>query len=141
MAQLVAATVARVGNGVYRVEHEGRSVLVYVVQGPSGWWASCEGQVFRGSGGSSVDAATAARRSRGRTAAGGAHTLTAPMPATVLKVLVQAGDAVKKGDTVVLLEAMKMELPLRAASDAVVSAVHCRDGELVTPDTVLVELG
>jgi biotin carboxyl carrier protein len=35
---------------------------------------------------------------------------------------------------------MKMELPLRAAADATVKAVHCRDGELVQPDAVLVEM-
>ena len=62
------------------------------------------------------------------------------MPATVLKVLVSAGAPVKKGDTLVILEAMKMELPLRAPADATVAAVHCREGELVQPDTVLVEL-
>ena len=78
----------------------------------------------------------AARRSAG--AAGGA--ITAPMPATVLKVHVRAGDAVKKGDTLVLLEAMKMELPLRAAGDGTVAAVFCREGELVQADAVLVEL-
>jgi biotin carboxyl carrier protein len=62
------------------------------------------------------------------------------MPATVLKVHVKAGDSVKKGDTVVLLEAMKMELPLRAPGDAIVQAVHCRDGDLVQADAVLVDL-
>ena len=46
----------------------------------------------------------------------------------------------RKGDTVVLLEAMKMELPLRAPADATVAAVHTRDGELVQADAVLVEL-
>jgi biotin carboxyl carrier protein len=35
---------------------------------------------------------------------------------------------------------MKMELPLRSPADATVTAVHCREGELVQPDTVLVEL-
>ncbi len=70
----------------------------------------------------------------------GAQSLAAPMPATVIKVFVKQGDAVKKGDTVVVLEAMKMELPLRAAADATVKAVHCREGELVQPDSVLVEL-
>src|SRR5262249_20169432 len=60
--------------------------------------------------------------------------LTAPMPATVVKVQVKAGDIVKKGDVVVLLEAMKMELPVRAPADATVAAVHCREGELVPPD-------
>jgi 3-methylcrotonyl-CoA carboxylase alpha subunit len=79
--------------------------------------------------------ATPARK-RAVTAAG---TLIAPMPATVIKVLVKAGDAVKKGDVVVVLEAMKMELPLRALGDGIVSAVGCREGELVQADAALVE--
>jgi 3-methylcrotonyl-CoA carboxylase alpha subunit len=62
------------------------------------------------------------------------------MPATVIKVLVAPGSVVKKGDTVIVLEAMKMELPIRAPGDATVTAVHCREGELVQPDTVLIEL-
>jgi 3-methylcrotonyl-CoA carboxylase alpha subunit len=65
--------------------------------------------------------------------------LTAPMPATVIKVNVKTGDAVKKADILVVLEAMKMELPLRALGDGVVSAVHCREGELVPADATLVE--
>jgi acetyl-CoA carboxylase biotin carboxylase subunit len=80
-------------------------------------------------------------RAKDRRAAGSAGgAITAPMPATVLKVHVNAGDAVKKGDTLVLLEAMKMELPLRAPGDATVAAVRCREGELVQADAVLVEL-
>ena len=62
------------------------------------------------------------------------------MPATVVKVLVKPGNRVAKGDTVVVLEAMKMELPLRSAGDATVKAVHCREGELVQAEAVLVEL-
>jgi 3-methylcrotonyl-CoA carboxylase alpha subunit len=77
------------------------------------------------------------RTRRGSTDA--SQSLSAPMPATVIKVMVKPGDLVKKGDTVVLLEAMKMELPLRSAGDATVAAVHCREGELVQPETVLVE--
>jgi 3-methylcrotonyl-CoA carboxylase alpha subunit len=61
------------------------------------------------------------------------------MPATVLKIHVKPGDAVKKGDTVLLLEAMKMELPIRAASDGIVATVSCREGELVPADATLVE--
>ena len=61
------------------------------------------------------------------------------MPATVVKVLVKPGDRVAKGDTVVVLEAMKMELPVRALGDAVVAAVRCREGELVQADATLVE--
>ena len=65
--------------------------------------------------------------------------LVAPMPATVINVQVKTGDAVKKGDVVLVLEAMKMELPLRALGDGVVSAVRCREGELVQADATLVE--
>jgi biotin carboxyl carrier protein len=62
------------------------------------------------------------------------------MPATVVKVLATPGQAVKAGDTLVIVEAMKMELPVRAPSDAIVKAVHCREKEIVQPDQVLVEL-
>jgi 3-methylcrotonyl-CoA carboxylase alpha subunit len=92
-------------------------------------------------------AGTAARRpaaaqsTRRRRSTAGAHqALSAPMPATVLKIQVREGDPVRKGDVVILLEAMKMELPVRAPADATVAAVHCREGELVDADAVLVEL-
>ena len=55
-------------------------------------------------------------------------------------MLVVAGTHVKKGETVVILEAMKMELPLRAPDDGVILAVHCKEGELVQADAPLVEL-
>jgi len=61
------------------------------------------------------------------------------MPATVIKVQVKPGDLVKKGTIVVVLEAMKMELPLRASGDGVVAAVRCREGELVPADATLVD--
>jgi acetyl-CoA carboxylase biotin carboxylase subunit len=82
----------------------------------------------------------APQTTRRRSGSTSASALIAPMPATVTKVRVKPGDAVRKGDAVVLLEAMKMELPLRAPADATVAAVHCREGELVQGDAVLVEL-
>ena len=69
----------------------------------------------------------------------GAGAVTAPMPATVLRINVKPGDAVKKGDVLVLLEAMKMELPVRATDAGVVAAIRCREGELVDADAVLLE--
>jgi len=80
---------------------------------------------------------TFARKGTARASAGKA--LMAPMPATVIRVQVKPGDAVRKGDIVLVLEAMKMELPIRALGEGIVAAVHCREGELVQPDTALVE--
>ncbi len=73
----------------------------------------------------------------------GAHpvgSLTAPMPATVIEIKVAAGDLVTHGDILVVLEAMKMELPVRAPGDGRVTAIHCRPGDLVQPDTSLLDL-
>jgi 3-methylcrotonyl-CoA carboxylase alpha subunit len=66
--------------------------------------------------------------------------LTPPMSATVVRIHVRPGDRVEAGDPLVVLEAMKMELPIRAPRDATVRAVHCREGELVQPEMILVEL-
>jgi len=62
------------------------------------------------------------------------------MPATVVHVKVAAGDVVKRGDILIVLEAMKMELPVRAPGDGRVTAVHCEAGQLVQPDTSLIEI-
>ena len=66
--------------------------------------------------------------------------LAAPMPATVTAVNVTPGQQVETGDVLVVLEAMKMELPIRAPRDGRVKAVACKPGELVQPGVPLVEL-
>jgi 3-methylcrotonyl-CoA carboxylase alpha subunit len=126
-------TATRIGEGVYRVEHEGRGETVYVAGPPENSWAFWNGDVFQGVGKQSTPRSRAPRPNV-------AQSFTAPMPATVLKVLVQPGAAVKKGDALIILEAMKMELPIRATGDAVVTAVRCREGQLVQSDAVLIEL-
>jgi biotin carboxyl carrier protein len=66
--------------------------------------------------------------------------LTAPMPATVLAIRVAEGQRVERNDVVMVLEAMKMELPVRAPRDGVVKRVGCQVGELVQPGATLLEL-
>jgi acetyl/propionyl-CoA carboxylase alpha subunit len=79
-------------------------------------------------------------RSEPRRRARGALDTSAPMPATVVKVLAEPGTRVRKGDTLIMLEAMKMELAVKAPRDGVVRAVKCQPGELVQPGVNLVEL-
>ena len=124
----------RIADGVYRVETEERAEVVYVAGQPQQRWAFWNGRVFR----TSDTRASALKASPIKPAAH--QQLSAPMPATVLKVLVTQGAKVKKGETLIILEAMKMELPVRSSADATVAAVRCREGELVQADAVLVEL-
>jgi biotin carboxyl carrier protein len=83
---------------------------------------------------------TEARPGTRRRAAGHQGALTSPMPATVRRIAVAAGDAVKAGDILIVLEAMKMELPVRAAHAGTVTTISCREGELVQPGVPLIEL-
>jgi acetyl/propionyl-CoA carboxylase alpha subunit len=76
-------------------------------------------------------------------AASGAHeasALTAPMPGVVIRVLVQPGERVEPRQTLVLLEAMKMETPLVSPYAAVVRRVHVAEGDRVAGGALLVEL-
>ncbi|MGB2952732.1 MAG: biotin carboxylase N-terminal domain-containing protein [Gaiellaceae bacterium] len=66
--------------------------------------------------------------------------LPAPMPGTVIRVLVSEGDRVRPRQPLVVLEAMKMETPVVSPYEAVVRAVHVAEGDLVAGGTVLVEL-
>jgi acetyl/propionyl-CoA carboxylase alpha subunit len=67
-------------------------------------------------------------------------TITAPMPGTVLRVLVREGDRVQSRQPLVVLEAMKMETPLVSPYEGVVLAVHVAEGDRVAGGTAIVEL-
>jgi 3-methylcrotonyl-CoA carboxylase alpha subunit len=71
---------------------------------------------------------------------GGANTLAAAMPGQVTKVLVAEGDTIKRGQTLIILEAMKMEIRVTAPEDGQVVKVLCRAGEIVERGQRLVEL-
>ncbi len=73
-------------------------------------------------------------------ASAGDKTVTAPMPGTILKVNVANGQAVKKGDVLMILEAMKMENEIMAPCDATVASVNVNQGASVETGTVLCTL-
>jgi acetyl-CoA carboxylase biotin carboxyl carrier protein len=67
--------------------------------------------------------------------------ITAPMGGKVIDVKVKPGDIVNVDDEVIILEAMKMELPISAASSGTVKEVNCNKGDTVDADDVLIILG
>jgi len=72
--------------------------------------------------------------------AAGAQTISAPMPGTILKVNVANGQAVKKGDVLMVLEAMKMENEIMAPADGTITSVNVNAGASVEAGTVLCAL-
>ena len=66
--------------------------------------------------------------------------IVSPMPGKVIKVNVKEGDEVKKGATLLIVEAMKMENYISAPADGVIEKVNVNVGEMVDPSTRLVQL-
>ena len=70
----------------------------------------------------------------------GSVRIEAPMPGKILDVMVSPGQAVKKGDVLVILEAMKMENEIVTPSDGVVAGIHVASGDSVESGTLLATL-
>jgi biotin carboxyl carrier protein len=117
-------------NGAIRLQ-DGRTHLAWVAVSGDVRWVFIDGEVF------TFDAGRRPARRRTPAAQG---SLTAPMPATVRQVNITPGSRIQQGDVLLVLEAMKMELPLRAPGDGTVAAVKCREGELVQAGQELIEL-
>ncbi len=73
-------------------------------------------------------------------AAGGAYSVKAPLPGVVLSINVKVGDVVKAADTVVMLEAMKMENAIHAGRDGKVASVNVNNGDSVLEGAVLITI-
>lgn len=73
-----------------------------------------------------------------KAAPGGGGNVTAPMPGNIFKVQVKPGDAVKKGDVLIILEAMKMENEIFAPQDGTIASVEVAEGASVNSGDVLV---
>ncbi|XVQ87363.1 acetyl/propionyl/methylcrotonyl-CoA carboxylase subunit alpha [Microbispora siamensis] len=102
--------------------------------GSSGWGAT---------GGSAPAKKAAPRRSGGgaaKKAAASGDSLVSPMQGTIVKVVVADGDTVESGDTIVVLEAMKMEQPLTAHKGGTITGLAAAVGQTVTAGAVLCEI-
>ena len=126
-------TVAALTGDEYRVVTLDAVVHAMVARDGNVRWVFVEGDTY--------EIEMEAERAEPRRRSGSRHdSLAAPMPATVVKIQVKPGARVRAGDTLVVLEAMKMELPITAPHDGAVTAIHCREGELVKTGARLVEL-
>jgi acetyl-CoA/propionyl-CoA carboxylase biotin carboxyl carrier protein len=124
-------TVTRREDGRLQVSDGTRQLAADAIIGGGAVWIWLDGHLF--------EIPTATRTSRAKTGAG-EDALTPQMSAKVIRVLVERGQQVAAGDTLVVLEAMKMEMPIRAPHAGTVTVVNCAEGDLVTPDNPVVVL-
>jgi biotin carboxyl carrier protein len=149
-------TITEIAPGELALDGDGNRVRAFVASDEHATWVFIEGRTFRfekvrtGSNGFERVREGSNRFEKVREGSnrfekvrGGSRGLTdlsAPMPATVLRILTAPGKTVRHGETLILLEAMKMELPLRAPQDGTVKKVLCEEGQLVQPGSILVEM-
>ena len=118
-------------DGGWRLVVEGQRLTAYAAAQGNLRYVNLDGQEFT----LAVPEARAPRRP----AAGGGD-LTAQMPGQVVEVLVAPGQAVTRGQTLVILEAMKMEIRAAAPADGVVRQVRVRAGDVVERGQLLAEI-
>lgn len=123
--------------GMLSLRFEGRPTILYWAQDGDRKWVSVNGCTYL------LEKPSALARRSGEGAAGRAAegVLRAPMPAQVRAVEVAEGDPVEKGQTLLLLEAMKMEIRLRAPQAGRVTRLAAAAGQTVERDQILIEIG
>ena len=133
-----AAAPAKVAaNGVYTATIDGKAVTVEV-SGNGDYTAKVGGKSFTVKVGEGA-AAPAAAASAGA-ASGDAKTVNAPLPGTVMKINVAVGDQVSADDTLLILEAVKMENEIKAGFAGTVKEICVAQGGVVSAGDVLVKI-
>jgi len=114
---------------------DGKQSTAYVADGPDGKIIMIDGQVWF-----VEDQGTAARKQRCSSGQKTPTEVRPPMPAVVSQVLVEKGNAVKAGQGVIVVSAMKMETTLTAPFDGIVENINASVGDKVTPKQILVDI-
>lgn len=117
---------------------DGRRVTAFVSSDQGKHWVSVDGQTFLLIQSSEADPGRKRRRSGAGRAAGAE--LAAPMPGLIRGVNIRAGDAIAQGQTLLVMEAMKMEIRIQAPRAGRVKTVFVEPGQTVEREQVLIEL-
>jgi biotin carboxyl carrier protein len=130
-------TVKQLGPGFINLETAGQQVQAYIAHRASQRYVAVAGQTWL----MERQTAEQAKARRGKSVAGtGLDSLKATMPGVVVEVLVTGGDHVERGQSLVLLEAMKMELRVSAPCAGHVRTVHCTPGQVMERGQSLVDI-
>jgi biotin carboxyl carrier protein len=127
-------------EGVFSILHEGRSYNIELVQSekPKHYTAYT---LYNTYDVEVIDAESRYLRNRGAgSMIRAGKNVSSPMPGKVVKIPVSVGDPVKKGDTVIIISAMKMESEYKAPVDGIISKVNVSEQETIDANQVLIEI-
>jgi biotin carboxyl carrier protein len=131
--ETIDVEVLQAGDGKLELLIDGRRVTAYVSPDNAKRWVTVNGHT-------ALLVISSGARTRGSARHHAAGELTAPMPGQVRAVNVSEGETVKKGQTLLLLEAMKMEIRVQAPQDGVVKTLYVRQGQSVEREQMLIEI-
>jgi biotin carboxyl carrier protein len=127
----VSVQVIRAEDGRMDLLIDGQRVNAYVSSDMAKRWVTIDGHTIM------LTKTSGAKQGVRHDHAGG---LIAPMPGQVRSVSVSVGDVVKKGQTLLTMEAMKMEIRIQALKDGKVTALHVQQGQTVEREQILIEV-
>lgn len=130
----VAVEILQVRDGRLDLLIDGKHIAAYVSSDEVKRWVTINGQTFV------LTKSSDAKRSGGKHDHAGALRVMAPMPGQVRAVNVSEGEAVTKGQTLLVLEAMKMEIRIHALQDGMIKKLLVQQGQTVDREQVLVEI-
>ena len=130
-------------NGAdYQVELENMNAAAAAISAGAKKQANAPAEIAAASASSSASAAASSAAAPAATGATGAgQTIKSPLPGIIISVDVKEGQAVKRGQKVAVIEAMKMENDILAECDGTVTAVHARKGDSVLEGADIVTIG
>ena len=119
-----------INKKIIKITQGGQKIIVNVVRDKDTFWVHIDGKVLTFNSADSRKSAT--KLTEG--------SLQAPMPGTILDVMVSVGQSVKAGDALMVMEAMKMEHKIVAGHDGIVEAIHYNSGEQVIQGAELLSI-
>ena len=130
----IQAEVLHIENGKLELLIDGQHTTAYITSENAKRWVTVNGRTFV------LSKSSGARKGGHAHHAAGALRVTAPMPGQVRAVNVSEGDTVTKGQTLLVLEAMKMEIRVHAPRDGVVKKLLVKQGQTVEREQILIEV-
>lgn len=132
--------IVMVSDMIYSLLHHGQSFNIEMIQGASQYQYSVN-TLYNSYEIEILDQAAKLKLGKSRDDAGqdGEH-ITTPMPAKIVKILVKDGESVKKGQTLVIVSAMKMEIEHKAPRDCKIKMVRVKEEDTVNVNEVLIDL-